>query len=88
MVRPSPAAHVGYTALSTIACVWIRGRLLRYGIIVVLELLILGLLAGLTFPSMEVVHEDIMREKLTKIGEKVRVYATILEEEALINKRQ
>jgi len=79
-VRPSIAASAGYTVLAAIACTWIRGRLWRYGIIVVLEL-ILALLAGVIFPTMEVVLEEIMREKLKKIGEKVRAYAKILEEE-------
>mmetsp|Transcript_34697 Transcript_34697/g.41508 ORF Transcript_34697/g.41508 Transcript_34697/m.41508 type:complete len:172 (-) Transcript_34697:86-601(-) len=79
-VRPSPMVCGGYTALSAIVCLWIRGRVWRYAILVVLELGC-ALSAVLVFPLMEMVLEEIMKDKLKKIGEKVRAYATVLEEE-------
>jgi len=79
-VRPSPMVCGGYTAMSVIVCFWIRGRVWRYAILVVMELGC-ALSAVLVFPLMEMVLEEIMKDKLKKIGEKVRAYATVLEEE-------
>jgi len=80
--RPSGTACMGYATLSAIVCLWIRGRVWRYTVVIVLELG-LALTAVLVFPLMEMVLEEIMREKLKKIGEKVRAYAKILEEDRM-----
>ena len=78
--RPSIKACIGYGLFSMVACVWIRGKMTRYAIVVALELA-LALFAVLVFPIMEMILEEIMKEKLKKIGEKVRDYAKVLEEE-------
>ena len=59
-----------------------KGRWLRCGLVVVMELGV-ALMAVLVFLIMEMVFEEIMREKLKKVGEKVRAYAKVLEEKVI-----
>jgi uncharacterized membrane protein YgcG len=78
--RPSTAATVGIIILSSLVTLWLRGKFWRYGTIVFIELGF-ALVAVLAFPMMEMVLEEIMKEKMKKVGEKVRIYAKSLEEE-------
>jgi len=78
--RPSIVATIGFAVISMICCLVIRGKIFRYGMVLLMELG-LALVVIVTFPMMEMLMEEIMKEKLKKVGEKVRAYTKTLEEE-------
>ena len=79
-IQPLPAGQnvavlVGGIALASIAVTLIlRGKFWRYVAVVAFEA-VLAFLAVLAFPIMEMILEEIMNEKLRKIGEQVRAHA-------------
>jgi len=78
--RPSIATTIGFAFISMICCFVVKGRLWRYGTTVLMELG-LALIAVVVFPLMEMVMEEVMKEKMKRVGEKVRAYSKMLEEE-------
>lgn len=69
------AAYIAFAAIALI----VRGKGWRYITILGMEM-ILSLAAILIFPIMEMILEEIMNEKMRKIGEKVRLYNQQMEE--------
>lgn len=59
---------------SFLMTLWLRGRFWSYATLVGLEVLV-SALVSLAFPIMDMILEQIMNEKLRKIGEKVRAHA-------------
>eukprot|EP00566_Odontella_aurita_P011674 CAMPEP_0113543662 /NCGR_PEP_ID=MMETSP0015_2-20120614/10278_1 /TAXON_ID=2838 /ORGANISM="Odontella" /LENGTH=386 /DNA_ID=CAMNT_0000443837 /DNA_START=96 /DNA_END=1256 /DNA_ORIENTATION=+ /assembly_acc=CAM_ASM_000160 len=74
----SPALDLGFVILSLILSLILRGKFWRY-VMVLCFTGALGIIALLVFPVMEMVLEEIMNEKLRKIGEKVRAHAKMME---------
>mmetsp|Transcript_19224 Transcript_19224/g.22228 ORF Transcript_19224/g.22228 Transcript_19224/m.22228 type:complete len:405 (-) Transcript_19224:111-1325(-) len=70
---------IGLFILFMLVCLWIRGKTWRYVTILGFEVG-LALLACLIFPIMEMILEEIMNEKLKKVGDKVRLYSKVMEE--------
>mmetsp|Transcript_7744 Transcript_7744/g.9674 ORF Transcript_7744/g.9674 Transcript_7744/m.9674 type:complete len:389 (+) Transcript_7744:99-1265(+) len=78
-LRPSLPLGIGFYVISTLICLWIRGKAWRYATLLGLEMG-LALMAVMIFPIMEMILEEIMNEKLKKVGDKVRLYAKVMEE--------
>lgn len=78
-LKASTPVAIGFYILSMIICLWLRGKTWRYVSVLVIEMG-LALLAVLVFPIMEMILEEIMNEKLRKVGDKVRQYAKTTEE--------
>jgi len=72
-------ALIGFTIISFVIALAMRGKAWRYAILVAIEAF-LAFIAVLAFPIMEMILEEIMKEKLRKIGEKIRTYAKKMEE--------
>lgn len=83
--RPSAAIITALAILSSLISLYVRGNFWKYTTIV---LIILGLsiLIALVCPMMEMILEEIMMQKIRKVGEKVRQYSLIVEEEVNQNK--
>ena len=79
VLQPSPPVIVGFYILSMIICLILRGKTWRYVTVLGFEMG-LALLAVIVFPIMEMILEEILNEKLKKVGEKVRQYAKTTEE--------
>lgn len=63
---------------STLSTLWLRGNLFKYATLVGLEVFV-AIIAALAFPIMEMILEQILKEKMRKIGEKVRAHSQRLE---------
>jgi len=61
------------TIFSTFASLLLRGKFWRYASILGFQI-ILGIIAALAFPIMEMILEEVVNEKLRKVGEKVRAH--------------
>jgi len=70
----SPASIAGIAVLSSVFCLILGGRFWRYAIAVACQV-VLAILAVLIFPVLEMILEEIMNEKLRKIGEKIRAHS-------------
>ena len=83
--RPSAAIITALAILSSLISLYVRGNFWKYTTIV---LIVLGLsiLIALVCPMMEMILEEIMMQKIRKVGEKVRQYSLIVEEEVTQNK--
>lgn len=57
---------------------WLRGNAWKYATLVGLELFV-AVVAALAFPIMEMILEQILNEKMRKVGEKVRAHSERLE---------
>lgn len=79
MLKPNIPLGIGFYVLSMIVCLWIRGKTWRYASLLGLEMG-LALMAVMIFPIMEMILEEILNEKLKKVGDKVRLYAKVMEE--------
>ena len=55
----------------TFLCLWIRGKFWRYCFLLGVEF-VLALVAVIIFPIIEMLVEELMNEKIKKVGEKVR----------------
>lgn len=78
-LKPSLPLGIAFFILSLIACLILRGKTWRYVSLLGFEIC-LALLAVLIFPIMEMILEEIMNDKLKKIGNKVRQYSKAMEE--------
>ena len=78
-IKPSLLLGVGAFVLFGIVCLWIRGKFWRYALLLGMEMG-LALIAVIVFPIIEMVLEELMNEKLRKVGEKVRLYGKTIEE--------
>jgi hypothetical protein len=70
------ALSVGGVAL--VVAFWLRGSIWNYATILGLEVIV-GALVALAFPIMEVLLENIINDKLRRVGEKVRAHHQQLE---------
>ena len=68
----SPGIMMACLIASTLMAWFLKGKFWRYAIILSIEAG-LALIAVLAFPIMEMIFEEIMNEKLRKIGDKIRV---------------
>jgi len=71
--KRSPALVVGFTVISLILSLWLRGQFWRYTTLLGFQGVI-ALLVVMAFPVMEMVLEEIVQEKMRKVGEKIRAH--------------
>lgn len=74
----SPYLAVGVALVAFLLTLWLRGNPWKYATAVALEAL-LALLAAMAFPIMEMILEQILHDKLRRVGDKVRAHAERLE---------
>lgn len=74
----STAALGGVASACCVASLLLRGKFWRYASIVGIECG-LALIAVLAFPIMELILEEILNEKMRKVGEKIRAHAKRME---------
>lgn len=68
------ASSVGFLLLSVLISLILRGKFWRYALLVGLEAAA-AFSAMLIFPVMEMILEEVVNEKMRKVGEKVRAHA-------------
>ena len=78
-LKPSLMLGIGAFVVFTITCLWIRGKFWRYALVLAIEFG-LALMAVIVFPIIEMLVEELMNEKLKKVGEKVRIYGKTIED--------
>lgn len=78
-LRPNLALGIGIYIIFAMIALMLRGKGWRYLSLLGIEM-IFALAAVLIFPIMEMILEEIMNEKLRKIGERVRLYNKHMEE--------
>ena len=78
-LKPSLPLGIGFYVISLMVCLYLRGKTWRYMMVIAFEMG-LALLAVIVFPIMEMILEEIMNEKLKKVGHKVRQYSKAMEE--------
>lgn len=78
-VRPSWGLGMALYVFFAIVALLIRGKGWRYMTILSMELG-LALVAVMVFPIMEMIMEALVDEKMKKVGERVRLYAKVMEE--------
>mmetsp|Transcript_32740 Transcript_32740/g.48483 ORF Transcript_32740/g.48483 Transcript_32740/m.48483 type:complete len:340 (+) Transcript_32740:182-1201(+) len=64
--------------VATLLTLWLRGNVWKYVTLVGLEVFV-AVVAALAFPVMEMILEQILNEKLRKVGEKVRAHSIRLD---------
>ena len=67
----APAHGMLLSVLSFILTFWSAGKVWRYAVILGLEALV-AILCALAFPIMELILEQILADKLRKVGDKIR----------------
>lgn len=77
--KRSPALLALFTTISGIFAVWLRGQFWRYATLLGFQG-VLALLVVLAFPIMEMILEQIVEEKMKKVGEKIRAHDARLRE--------
>lgn len=82
-LKPSVPLGIGVFIISTIICLLLRGKFWRYVFVLGFEMG-LALVAVMIFPIMEMILEEIMNEKLKKVGNKIRVYSKLVESRGLV----
>jgi len=68
----TPAMGILFSAVSFLLTFWLGGKLWRYVTVLGVEALI-AIMCALAFPIMELILEQIMMEKLKKVGAKIRL---------------
>jgi hypothetical protein len=76
-LRPTLPIGFGCYVVFSIIALFIRGKGWRYVALLGMEMG-LALFAVLAFPIMEMILEEVMNEKLRKVGERVRAYSKIM----------
>jgi hypothetical protein len=71
--KRSPALVAAFTVLSLLLSLWLRGQFWRYATLLGFQAVI-ALLVVMAFPVMEMVLEEIVQEKMRKVGEKIRAH--------------
>lgn len=64
--------------MATLLTLWLRGNVWKYLTLVGLEAFV-AIVAALAFPIMEMILEQILNEKMRKVGEKVRAHSQRLD---------
>lgn len=77
--KRSPALLALFTTISAIFTLWLRGQFWRYATLLGFQG-VLALLVVLAFPIMEMILEQIVEEKMKKVGEKIRAHDARLRE--------
>lgn len=77
--QKTPPMVVGIGILCFLGSLWLRGKFWRYVAVLGLETFV-AFVAVMAFPIMEMVLEEILKEKLRKVGDKVRANAKRMEE--------
>lgn len=70
--RP-PALTGAFAIVSFLVTLWLRGKFWRYATLLGFEGII-ALLIVMAFPIMEMILEEIVQEKMRKVGEKIRAH--------------
>jgi len=78
-VPKSSALVVFVGILSFLVTLWLRGKLWRYVTVIGLEAFV-GIVAVMAFPIMEMILDELLKEKMRKVGEKVRLDAKLMKE--------
>lgn len=74
----TPAVATIVAIVGALLTLWLRGNPWRYGTLVGLQVFV-AILTALAFPVMEMILEQIVQEKMRKVGEKVRAHSERLE---------
>ena len=77
--KRSPALLALFTTISSLFALWLRGQFWRYATLLGFQGVI-ALLVVLAFPIMEMILEQIVEEKMKKVGEKIRAHDARLRE--------
>jgi cation transport ATPase len=77
--KRSPALLALFTTISGCFTLWLRGQFWRYATLLGFQGVI-ALLVVLAFPIMEMILEQIVEEKMKKVGEKIRAHDARLRE--------
>eukprot|EP00574_Skeletonema_japonicum_P009367 CAMPEP_0201724772 /NCGR_PEP_ID=MMETSP0593-20130828/8403_1 /ASSEMBLY_ACC=CAM_ASM_000672 /TAXON_ID=267983 /ORGANISM="Skeletonema japonicum, Strain CCMP2506" /LENGTH=428 /DNA_ID=CAMNT_0048216073 /DNA_START=74 /DNA_END=1360 /DNA_ORIENTATION=- len=77
--KRSPGLLALFTTISGIFSLWLRGKFWRYATLLGFQGVI-ALLVVLAFPIMEMILEQIVEEKMKKVGEKIRAHDARLRE--------
>jgi len=77
--KRSPGLLALFTTISGIFALWLRGQFWRYATLLGFQGVI-ALLVVLAFPIMEMILEQIVEEKMKKVGEKIRAHDARLRE--------
>ena len=77
---PTTILNIVLLVIAFFVALILKGRFWRYAIVVGFET-ILAILTVLIFPIMEMLLEEIINEKLKRVGEKVRAHTKRLEME-------
>ena len=79
MPHKTPAISTIVALCAILLTLWLRGNPWKYASVLGLELFV-ALVAALAFPIMEMIMEQILNEKMRRVGEKVRAHAKRLDE--------
>jgi hypothetical protein len=82
--KRSPGLVVVFSVVSLLLSLWLRGKFWRYATLLGFQGVI-ALLVVMAFPVMEMVLEEIVQEKMRKVGEKIRAHDARVR--ALLNKK-
>lgn len=74
----SPHVALGVAVLAFLLTLWLRGNPWKYATVVALEAFV-AVLAALAFPILEMILEQILNDKMRKVGEKIRAHSDRLE---------
>lgn len=78
-LRPSIGLGIAFYIVFSLIALYIRGKGWRYITFLSIEL-VCALVAVLVFPVMEMIMETIVDEKMRKIGDRVRMYSKVMED--------
>jgi len=70
----------GSSIFSAIACSLLQGRLWRYSIVII-SFGVLTILTAVVFPILDMILEEIIRDKMTRVGERIRAHSHRIDEE-------
>lgn len=73
------AILVAIGIFAALAALWFRGRFWNYVIVIAMEAF-LAIVVALAFPIIELILEQILNEKLKKVGDKMRQHHRVLEQ--------
>lgn len=74
----SPHVALGVAVVAFLLTLWLRGNPWKYATVVALEAFV-AILAALAFPILEMILEQILNDKMRKVGEKIRAHSERLE---------
>ena len=82
--KRNPALTAAFSVISLLMSLWLRGQFWRYATLLGFQGAI-AVLVVMAFPVMEMVLEEIVQEKMRKVGEKIRAHDARVR--AMLNKQ-